>query len=177
MWKYVREVSFARNDTLMFVTVQRGNWSLYVYNITWTPTVSTTLIQTFPTLSNQTWSVNTVNDTFAIMTSWDPGVQVYAITSSSATSSVWSRSALPATRVTSSQYLGECITDSCGRLWEIIYGYGIRIYEQSMTTVLANWTFSTGLSNILLFDTYELYMTDYDANYVYGFNPNLQCTS
>ncbi|UJR20414.1 hypothetical protein I4U23_023545 [Adineta vaga] len=177
LYMYIRAVSFARNDSLMFVTVQRGTYSMYIYNITWIPTISTTLIQTFIPTSNQTWSAHTINDSYVIMTSWDPATQLYALTSSSSTSNVWSRTSLTTTRIKSSEYLGEAISDSCGRIWIVINGFGIRIFDPSITTILVNWTLSTTLSNILLFDDYELFLTDYTQNSVYRFSPNLQCTS
>jgi hypothetical protein len=111
------------------------------------------------------------------MTSWNPSVPVYALESSSSISKTWSMVLFNATTVSSSEYLGEAIIDSCGRFWVIVYGFGIRIYDETGTIYLANWTVSTGLDNILLLDTYELFLAGYDNKKILHFNPNLQCTS
>lgn len=174
---FVRSVSFARNDTLMFVAVQWGNFSLYIFNISWTPTISTSVVQKFAAIEPPAFSPNVVNDTYALFTSWSSGTPVYAITAWSATSNVWTRTALPGTQVKATEYPGEAIADSCGRIWLIISGFGIRIFDSSGSVALANWTLSTGLSNILLSDSYELFLTDYGQNKVYTYKPNLQCTS
>jgi hypothetical protein len=121
--------------------------------------------------------VNTVNDSFVLMTSWDQNVPVYALTSPSITSNTWSMSPFNTTTVSESETLAEAIIDSCGRLWVVVYGFGIRIYDRSATVLLANWTLSTGLDDILLLGTYELFLSDSDGNSILHFNPNLQCTS
>ncbi len=82
-----------------------------------------------------------------------------------------------ATTVSSSESLGDAMIDSCGRLWVIVYGFGIRIYDQTGTVLLANWTLSTGLGDILLLNNYELFLADYYNNQILHFTPNLQCTS
>ena len=174
---YARGVSFSRNDTLMFLAGQWGPNSLYIYNISWMPTISTSLIQTLPLITDQTYTTHTVNDSFVLMVSWESNEPVYAIQSSSTTNNTWSRSALTATKVTGTEELGEAVVDSCGRIWMIVYKYGIRIYDRSATVLLASWSLSTGLGNILLLDTYELFLADYDNNVVHRFNPNLRCTS
>ena len=84
---------------------------------------------------------------------------------------------LNATKVSTSESLGEATIDSCGRIWMIAYNFGIRIYDRSGTVLVGTWTLSDGLGNMLLLDTYELCVTDYDRGYIYRFNPNLQCTS
>ncbi|CAF1404316.1 unnamed protein product [Adineta steineri] len=171
-----RGVSFARNDTLIFGVSQYGNLSIYIYNINWTPNISTSIVQTFTPTSLSSWAIDTVNDNFVLMTSWDSSTPVYAIQSSSDTSNIWSRIPINATKTGSTEFPGEAVTDSCGRIWMVVYGFVIRIFDPSGTILLANWTLSTGLSNILLLANYELFVTDYDGNSMYHFNPNLQCT-
>ncbi|CAF1366713.1 unnamed protein product [Adineta steineri] len=171
-----RGVSFARNDTLMFGVSQFGNSSIYIYNINWTPNISTSIVQTFTPTSSSSWAIDTVNDSFPLMTSWDSSTPVYAIESSSGTNKTWSRIPMDATKTGSTEFLGDAVTDNCGRIWMVVYGFGIRIFDPSGTILLANWTRSTGLSNILLLANYELFVTDYDGNSMYHFNPNLQCT-
>ncbi|CAF4306107.1 unnamed protein product, partial [Adineta steineri] len=144
-----RGVSFARNDTLIFGVSQYGNSSIYIYNINWTTNISTSIVQTFTPTSLNSWAIDTVNDSFALMTSWDSSTPVYAIKSSSGTNKTWSRIPINATKTGSTEFPGEAVTDSCGRIWMVVYGFGIRIFDPSGTILLANWTLSTGLSNIL----------------------------
>lgn len=176
---YVRSASFTRNNTLMFVPVQRSSYSLYVYNITWQPSIRTSLMTKFTstTSTQQTWTTNAINDTVVLMTTWGISESVNIIRSPSSTSNLWNISTLPRTTVGSSEYLADVAIDSCGRIWITVNKYGIRIYDPSGTISLANWTLSTGLSNILLLDNYELILTDYDNNYIYQYKPNLKCTS
>ena len=133
--------------------------------------------KTYPTTGVHTWALNTVNDSFVLMTSWESSYPVYAIKSSSGISNTWSLVSFNATKVSASESLGDAIIDSCGRLWVVVYGFGIRIYDPSATVVLANWAVSTGLDDILLLDTYELFLSDYNGNKILHLNPNIQCTS
>lgn len=173
----VRGVSFARNDTLLFVTVQFSTYALYIYNISWIPTISTSLIINLPATFERSYTLNTVNDSFVLMTSWDVNIPVYAIKSPSVTNTAWSMVPLNATKVGSGNTLGEAVADPCGRIWVIVYGVGIRIYDQSGTILLGTWPLATGLSNMLLLNTYELFVANYDSDFIYRFKPNIQCTS
>ena len=177
MTKWIRGVSFARNDTIMFVAVQEGDYGVYIYNITWTPQISVSLVITFPPIVDQMWTIHTVNDSCVLTTCWSTNEPVYKIQSSTPTSMSWSRSSLSITKVTGSNSLGEAVTDPCGRIWVVVYGFGIRIYDQSGTILLGNWSLTTGVANILLLDNYELFVTEYDQNFIYHFDPNLRCTS
>ncbi|CAF1404353.1 unnamed protein product [Adineta steineri] len=126
-----RGVSFARNDTLMFGVSQYGNSSIYIYNINWTPNISTSIVQIFAPTSSSSWAIDTVNDSFALMTSWDSNTPVYAIQSSSDTSNIWSRIPINATKTGSTEFAGEAVTDSGERIWMVVYGFGIRIFNPS----------------------------------------------
>ncbi|CAF1399656.1 unnamed protein product [Adineta ricciae] len=173
MTQWIRGVSFARNDTLMFVAVQEGDYGVYIYNISWTPQIFVSLAKTFPPIVDQMWTIHTVNDSCVLTTCWSTNEPVYKIQSPTMTSMSWSRKSLPTTKVTGSNSLGEAVTDPCGRIWVVVYGFGIRIYDQSGTILLGNWSLTTGVANILLLDNYEVFVTEYDQNFIYHFDPVL----
>ncbi|CAF4135155.1 unnamed protein product [Adineta steineri] len=172
-----RSAAFVRNDTIMFVAVQYGSTPVMVYNANLTTNTYISLNTTFPSTFSFPWALNTVNDSFVLLSNWGASVPVYALKSSSNISNTWSMVALNVTKVSSSEELADAIIDSCGRLWVVVYKYGIRIYDKSATVLLASWPLSTGLADILLLDSYELFLSDYDNGKIFHFNPNLQCTS
>jgi hypothetical protein len=172
-----RATAFVRNNTVMFVAIQMASTPVIIYNASLTTNTYISLNKTFPTAASYPYAMNTVNDSFVLMAYWGSSVPVYAFKSPSNISNTWSMVGLNFTKVSSSETLGDAIIESCGRLWVVVYGFGIRIYDQSATHLLANWTLSTTLCNILLLGTYELFLSDYDNNRILRFKPNLQCTS
>ncbi|UJR17667.1 hypothetical protein I4U23_004563 [Adineta vaga] len=151
---YTSAVAFVRNDTMMFVRVQYLNTSIIVYDINLTTNSYIPLNQTYPVTSLHGLSMNAINDSLILLSNWDPNVYVYALTpSSNKSSDPWSMFPLNATQISSTERIAEQIIDSC-----------------------ASWTVFTTLDGILLLDTYELFLSDYDGNKILHFNPNLQCT-
>lgn len=177
----VSGISFARNDSLIFEAVQYTSISLYMYNITWKLSLIVSLVTTFASYINvtlqQTWSVNVINDTFALMTTWGASENVNIIRSSSSTSNIWSKSTLPITQVTAYEYLTDAVIDPFGRIWTIVEGFGIRIFDPSGTISVGNWTLSDGLLNILILDNYELIIIDYGSAAIYRYKPGFKCNS
>ncbi|CAF1012612.1 unnamed protein product [Adineta ricciae] len=78
--------------------------------------------------------------------------------------------------LTNSQIVAQVAFDSCNRLWTVVYGYGIKIYDLMGQTLLASWSsVSTTLDTLLILDNYEIFLGDYDNNYILHYTPNLQC--
>ena len=161
----------------MFLGLVQSDTAVNVYKTDLKTNTYILLNQTFPSNDFKSWSLNTVNDSFILLNRWTNNVPVYALKSSSTISNTWSMVSLNATKVSLSEELADSIIDTCGRLWVVVYGFGIRIYDQSATVLLANWTVSTGLSDILFLDNYELFLSDYDGNQILHFHPTVQCTS
>ncbi|UJR16714.1 hypothetical protein I4U23_003614 [Adineta vaga] len=59
MRKWMRVISFACNDTLMFVAVQEGSDGVYIYNINWTSKISTLLVTRFSLIVDQICTLTT----------------------------------------------------------------------------------------------------------------------
>ncbi|CAF0805176.1 unnamed protein product [Adineta ricciae] len=168
----VRQVVFTRNYTWLLVINQylkvvqfyamdlQTNMFIYNYSIPIPYAIS--------------WSLTRYNDTLIYLCFWEFGIPVYIL---SLNNSVWAVSNLPQTKPSSSQVVAQVAFDSCNRLWTVVYGYGIKIYDLMGQTLLASWSsVSTTLSTLLILDNYEIFLGDYDNNYILHYTPNLQCT-
>lgn len=121
------------------------------------------------------WSLTKRNDSFIYICFWSYGVPVHTLFYNGIS---WTVSNLTATKPSSSEIMTQVAIDSCERMWVAVYGFGIRIYDKTGQTLLANWSsISTGLDTLLILDTYETFFGDYDNNKILYFAPNLQCTS
>ncbi|CAF1119075.1 unnamed protein product [Didymodactylos carnosus] len=83
---------------------------------------------------------------------------------------------VPLSNTATPQYPVQMAVDFCGRIWFVIYGLGVQIYDPTGSILLATWPVSTELNGILMVDNYELYLADYDNNQLLHFTPNLQCS-
>ncbi|CAF5229244.1 unnamed protein product, partial [Rotaria magnacalcarata] len=72
--------------------------------------------------------------------------------------------------------------DSCGnRLWVLMLGFGIRIYDRIYGNEIASWNMSMSyptLYDMILTSDYELYLIDKSMNQLihYGLSLTDQCT-
>ena len=172
-------MAFVRNNTMLLAGVQIGSSPVTIYhaNLNTNTYIPLNITYSYPAGAPYPWAVNTVNDSFALMTYWNSNMSVYALKSSSNTSNNWTMVPINGTKAGPSEILGDAVVDSCGRMWVVSYGFGIRIYNSAGTVLLANWTVSSGVSNILLLNTYELFLADYYYDKILHYNPNIQCTS
>ncbi|CAF1450044.1 unnamed protein product, partial [Didymodactylos carnosus] len=124
----------------------------------------------FLVLDNNDYLV-TYNDTLVYMTHWIGGTSVYQISFNKS----WTVEPLPATNTSTSGLIPAQVTwDSCGRMWVVVYGYGVRVYDAMGSTLLASWAVSTTLTAILLLDNYDLYLADYDNDKILYYKPSFQ---
>ena len=120
------------------------------------------------------WSLTKYNDTLIYLCFWRAGIPVHILWLNN---SVWTVSNLTQTKPSSSQIVTQVAFDPYDRLWTVVYGYGIKIYDLMGQTLLANWSsVSTTLDTLLILDNYEIFVGDYENNYVLHYTPNLQCT-
>lgn len=89
----------------------------------------------------------------------------------------WIVSNLTVTQTASNEISTQVSIDSCGRLWVSVYGFGIRIYDTTGQTLLANLSIgSTTVDTLLIMENYEILLGDYDNNKIYRYTTDLQCT-
>ena len=168
-----RQVVFILNNTGMLISLQSPNVvQFYSVNL---KINYFQLNQSVPIPYGSVWTLTKRNDTFIYMCFWTAGTPVFTL---SYNGSSWILSNLTATKTTSPEIPGQVAIDSCQRIWLTVYKFGIRIYDTTGHTLLANWsTISTGLDTLLILDAYEMFFGDYDNNQIQHFNPKLQCTS
>lgn len=120
------------------------------------------------------WSLTKYNETLIYTCFWLAATTVYSV---SYDGQSWIVSNLTATQTANSETPTQVNIDSCGRLWLTVYGFGIRIYDTTGQTLLANW--STGLTTVdtlLVQQNYEIFLGDYDNGKIYHYTTDLQCT-
>ena len=121
------------------------------------------------------WSLTKFNDSLIYICFWTYGAPVYTLSYNGIS---WTVSNLTTTKPSSSEIMTQVAIDSCQRMWVAVYGFGIRIFDKTGQTLLANWSsISTGIDTLLILDTYETFFDDYYNNKILYFAPNLQCTS
>jgi hypothetical protein len=124
---------------------------------------------------NVVWSLTKYNETLIYMCFWQSATPVYSV---SYNGLLWKVSSVGATQTSGQQSPTQVNIDSCGRLWVTVYGFGIKIYDTTGTTLLANLsTPSTDIDTLLVLQNYEIFLGDYDNNVIYRYGLNLQCTS
>jgi hypothetical protein len=168
-----RQVVFILNNTWMLVPRQSAN-VIDFYSVD----LTTNYFKLNHSVSAPYAGVYTLtkrNDTFIYVCFWQTRAPVFTL---SYNGSLWMLSNLTATFTSGSEVPAQVAIDSCQRIWVTVYKFGIRIYDTTGNTLLANWSnISTGLDTLLILDTYETFFGDYDNNKILHFNPYLQCTS
>ncbi|CAF1551786.1 unnamed protein product [Didymodactylos carnosus] len=168
-----REVVFLRNGTVMMAAI-RGTSTIAFYNVT--SPISYTLTSTL-SAPQLPYTLCRMNDTYLLMGGVTTSSPLQTL-SYDTTSGNWTWGTLPATIANGSNYNFQSTIDPCGRLWLIVRGYGIRIYDSTGTQLLYSWPLSTGLNGIVVHNNFDVYVADYTNNRTYSYTPGIvQCTS
>jgi len=170
---YPRQVVFLLNNTWLLVSVQYVR-RIYIYSVDLiTNTFQYNQSVVLPL--DVVWTLTKRNETFIYICFWQPGTSVYTLSYDGLS---WTVSNLTATQTSNTEIPTQVAIDSCGRLWITVYGFGIRIYDATGQTLLANWTsLSTSIDTLLVLENYELFLGDYDNNIIQRYATDLQCTS
>ena len=163
---------FIRNDTVMLASVA-GNTRIAFYNVS--SATSYTLTSTLAAPETP-YNMYRVSDTLIYLATMTASEPLYTLSAQSNGS--WTWGSLPGTQSSGTTYNFQPTFDACGRLWVSVKGYGIRIYDSTGSKSLYNWTLSTGLNNIALSTTFDLYAADFLGSKILSYRPNItQCTS
>jgi hypothetical protein len=163
------------NGSLMCVIMQNGynsslaflNWNSTSLNFTYNRVVSVPF--------NNPYGLAKSNDDTMIYVSGNLPI-VYQI---SVTTFIWS---ILVPNNNSTEVPMSLTVDSCGnRLWVLMLGFGIRIYDRFSGIEIASWNMSANyptLYDMVLTPDYDLYLIDYSMNQVirYGSSLTGQCT-
>ncbi|CAF1295416.1 unnamed protein product [Adineta steineri] len=163
----LRKYIFINNDQNLIMTAQ-SNQSIAIFNID--SPINYTFQQAIP-VPFDVHGLATVNDTFLYVSSWNTlriAAYIYE-------NSTWKYQAFGNNTINGS---GSHITiDDCGRVWQIVRPFGLRIYDQS-GIIIANWNMSLGSGSIydLLFLTnYILLVTRRENQQIIRYDPQVTC--
>lgn len=163
------------DNSIMCVILQQDQSSILVF-VNWLGISSNlTYNRTIPVPFNNPYALTKSNDDSMIYVSGD-NATIYQLSTSTLTWSVL------VSNTNSTEVPVTLFVDSCGtRLWALMLGFGIRIYDRINGNELASWNMSTTyptLYDMVLTSTYELYLIDYSMNRLvrYGSSLNTRCT-
>ena len=168
-----RDVVFIRNGTVMIVcTAMPTGLAFYDVN---SPTSYTFTFKM--NASGVPSTIYRVNDTLLYISISASNTAIQTL-NYSASSDTWTWGSLPATRSTSFTVNFQSAVDACGRIWVSTFGYGIRIFDSTGTTLLHQWPLSIGLSGIVITENFDLYAADYIGSKIRVYRPDMDhCTS
>ncbi|UJR27483.1 hypothetical protein I4U23_008768 [Adineta vaga] len=167
----VRQVVFIENNTWLLIAFQYLN-VIQMYSVD-LKTNKFIYNQSISIPYNLACTLTKHNDTLIYICFWKTGVPVHIL---SFNGSLWIVSNLTVTRPSNMEIVSQVAFDSYDRLWAVVYGYGIRIYDTMGQTLLASWPISSAkLDALTILNTYEIFFGDYDNNKILHFAPVLEC--
>lgn len=161
------------NDTIMCVIIQNGLNSTLTF-LNWYPSLNFTRNRTISVPFNKPYGLAKSNDDTIIYVS-ESSATIYQLSTKTFN---WSILVL---NENSTEVPMTLFIDSCGsRLWVLMLGFDIRIYDRIYGNELASWNMSIlypTLYDMVLTSTYELYLIDYSMNQLihYGSSLKDQC--
>jgi streptogramin lyase len=172
----IREITFVHNNSLMLVASNGKNQTLFfdvISTNSYTPSIPSSIGV------NRLCGLYAVNDSFIYIASWYSTVAFAPVSTLIFSNNTWILFSLPNTAPSiTDEQIFQTTVDSCGRLWLANTGYGIRIFDPWGHSLLYQWPVSGNVNGFLLLDNYEFFVTDFQANQILHFNPNItQCTS
>ncbi|UJR37035.1 hypothetical protein I4U23_029741 [Adineta vaga] len=173
MEKDPRDYVFIRNGSIMIASIQTLQ-IISFYNVI--SLTSYTLAFSLPAPDKPN-TIYRVNDSLLYITTMTTNKPIYTLTyNSTANNWTWGSMLLTRSGVGASNF--QVTMDACNRLWVSTTNYGIRIFDTFATSLLYNWTLSTGLYGIVLTKYFDLHVADYNADEVLSYKPRIeQCTS
>ena len=164
------------NNTLMYVILRHGpNSSIAILNWHSSP-ADYTLNRTVPVPFESPYGLTKANDDSMIYVS-NNSTMIYQM---STTTFEWS---ILVSNIDRAEKPMALTIDPCGyRLWVLMLGFGIRIYDRYSGMELASWNMSASyptLYGMVLTSKYELYLIDFSKNQLihYGSPITAQCPS
>jgi hypothetical protein len=168
----IREITFIRNSSLMLIASYATSQILF-FNVLSTKNYSSAIPSSISV--TKPCGLYAVNDSFIYIASWVASTPVSTLKFSNNT---WSVSSLPNTVPSGTERIFQTTVDSCGRLWLVVTGFGIRIFDAWGSVLLYEWPVSANINGFILLNNYELFVTDFSGNQITRFDPNItQCTS
>ncbi|CAF2729532.1 unnamed protein product [Rotaria sp. Silwood2] len=163
------------NNSIMCLIIQKNQTSTLVF-LNWYPSsLNYTYNQTILVPFNKPYGLAKSNDDTMIYVSGDTAT-IYQL---STKTFLWS---VLVSNDNSTEIPMSLFVDSCGnRLWVLMLGFGIRVYDRIYGGELASWnmsmTFPT-LYDMILTSGYELFLVDYSTDQLihYGSSLKEQCT-
>ncbi|CAF1234231.1 unnamed protein product [Rotaria sp. Silwood1] len=163
------------NNSIMCVIIQQNqtstlaflNWYSSPFNFTYNRTISIPF--------NKPYGLAKSNDDTMIYVSGDTAT-IYQLSTRTFT---WS---MLVSNYNSTEISMSLFVDSCGdRLWALMLGFGIRVYDRIYGNELASWNMSMTyptLYDMILTSGYELYLVDYSTEQLihYGSSLKERCT-
>ncbi|CAF1169431.1 unnamed protein product [Didymodactylos carnosus] len=161
-----QRVAFVYNNSIMCVITQNTTISTMLYYQYYSPTsfiLNRTLI--LP-ITNAFYLAKLEDEAFFIVDAKGGGsIYKLLIATDTVSSFITTNSTEAPTAI---------VIDSCGRLWVTIVNYGIRIYDQT-GTLIGSWAVSSQLYDIIVTETYDIYLVDKVSNKLSKYDTNVQC--
>ena len=163
------------NDSLMCLIIQRNQSSTLVFLNWYSASLNFTYNRTVSVPFNKPYGFAKSNDDTMLYISGDTAT-IYQL---STLTFNWS---ILVPNVNSTETPMSLYIDSCGtRLWVLMLGFGIRVYDRIYGNQLASWNMSasyTTLYDMVLTPDYELYLIDNSTSQLFHYGSSLkdQCT-
>ncbi|CAF0905640.1 unnamed protein product [Didymodactylos carnosus] len=168
-----KQAVFLYNNTVMVLVTQLpSNSSVLFYQIN--SSINYTLINKLVLNISVAYGLSRIDDYSIYLTTSNSNSYIYKL-STTGILQEWTLTQF-AGRTTAGNTPAGTAIDSCNRLWVIMKGAGVWIYDQT-GILIGTWSGSTTLSDIVVTIGYNVYLADNGNNKIWSYQPNIQCTS